>query len=103
MAFAAGGSSSTGPASSPEALLRHLQTLSQLPAMQDKLQVLSDALSGAPQAQPGSLIDGSNCEGDADSKAWQYDCEVCLPHMDDACCCERRSQAKPNGPCMPAD
>lgn len=61
--------------------------------MQDKLQVLSDALPDASQAEGSSLIDGSNWEGDADSKAWQYDCEVlathtCL-HMFDAqkACC----------------
>ncbi|KAL3132646.1 hypothetical protein ABBQ32_009169 [Trebouxia sp. C0010 RCD-2024] len=70
------GASGTAGCGSPQALLQHLKSLSQMPAMQDKLQVLSDALPDAPEAQAGSLIDGSNWEGDAASKAWQYDCEV---------------------------
>lgn len=78
--FVADGVSSTAPVSSPQALLQHLQTLAHVPAMQDKLQVLSDALPAAPQAQLGSLIDGSNWEGDADSRIWQYDCEVLATH-----------------------
>lgn len=65
-----------GPGSSPKALLSHLQKLSTMPAMQDKLQILSDALANAPQPQPGSCFDGSNWEGDINSEAWQYDCEV---------------------------
>ena len=80
MAFTADGASGTAPDSSPEALLQHLQTLARVPAMQDKLQVLSDALPAAPQTQLGPPMDGSNWEGDADSKAWQYDCEVPATH-----------------------
>ncbi|KAL3156858.1 hypothetical protein ABBQ38_001127 [Trebouxia sp. C0009 RCD-2024] len=70
------GASGTAGCGSPKGLLQHLKSLSQVPAMQDKLQVLSDALPDASQAEGSSLIDGSNWEGDADSKAWQYDCEV---------------------------
>ena len=84
MVFAADGASSTAPGSSPGALLQYLQTLAQVPAMKDKLQVLSDALPAAPQAQLGSPLDDSNWEGDANSKAWQYDYEVPATH---ACCC----------------
>ncbi len=68
----------TGPVTSPAALLTHLQALAGLPAMQVKLQVLSDALPAAPQPQQGvPCIDGVNWEGDAASQAWQYDCKVC--------------------------
>lgn len=82
MILAADGASSTAPGGSPQAVLHHLQSLATVPAMPDKLQVLVDALPAAPQPQPGSLIDGSNWEGDADSTAWQYDCEVlaCYTH-----------------------
>ncbi len=67
----------TGPISSPAALLTHLQALAGLPAMQFKLQVLSDALPAAPQPQQGVVcIDEINWEGDAASQAWQYDCKV---------------------------
>ncbi len=67
----------TGPISSPAALLTHLQALAGLPAMQVKLQVLSDALPAAPQPQQGmACIDGFNWEWDAASQAWQYECKV---------------------------
>lgn len=81
--FGADSASGTAPGDSlhsAQALLQHLQSLSQVPAMQNKLRVLSESLPGAPQDQPGSQIDGSNWEGDADSKAWQYDCEVHAAH-----------------------
>ncbi len=72
-----GSTTATEPISSPAALLTHLQALAGLPAMQLKLQVLSDALPAAPQPQQEvPCIDGINWEGDADSQAWQYDCKV---------------------------
>ncbi|DBA96640.1 TPA: hypothetical protein ACH3X1_015498 [Trebouxia sp. C0004] len=46
-----GGTEPTGPVTSPAALLPHLQALTGLPAMQLKLQVLSDALPGPSQPQ----------------------------------------------------
>lgn len=83
MVLAAGGASSTAPGGSPQAVLHHLQGLAKVPAMQDKLQVLLDALPAAPPPQLGSLIDSRNWEGDAGSTAWQYDCQVltCYIHL----------------------
>ena len=65
-----------GPASSPKALLLHLQKVSRVPTMQDKLQVLSDSLPDAPPPLSASCIDESNWEGNVNSEAWQYDCQV---------------------------
>ena len=72
-----GGSSCVEGSVSPQALLAYLHGLATLPAMQQKLQVLSDALPMAPlPGQGAGLIDGANWEGEADSEAWQYDLKV---------------------------